>query len=176
MKQSLLRLTNQTLLVCFSIIYPFGLVFKSKYLVFILLCLALFWALKGYFDKKALYLLVSAFFIFVAFMRDFAFFYPVIVNLFMLFVFGSTLFQKESLITKLAKAQNPNLPPKGIKYTRNLTKIWSLFFFINAILSFALFFVDEKFWAFYCGVLSYILVGALFFGEILFRKVFIKGV
>ena len=38
------------------------------------------------------------------------------------------------------------------------------------------FFIDKNIWAVYCGFISYVLVGVLFFGEILFRKVFIKGV
>ncbi|MSN96710.1 DNA gyrase subunit B [Campylobacter sp. FMV-PI01] len=173
MKRFHLRLVNQILLSIFSVLYPFGIVFKSEFLLEIAFFLALFWGLKAYFDKKYCYFLVSLFFIFIAFFRKFAFFYPVLMNLAMFLVFFISL-KNESIITKFAKIKEPNLPQKGVIYTRNLTKIWCLFFIINGLFSFLLFFVNEKFWAIYCGFISYVLVFILFFGEILYRKVFIK--
>ena len=175
LKQSQTRLFNQIILTFFSVIYPFGVVFKSEFLPIIALLLAVLWSLKAYLDKNNSYFLIAMCFILVSFFRNFAFFYPVLVNLFMFILFFNSL-KSESIITKFAKIKNPNLPKEALIYTKNLTKIWCVFFTINGFLSFILFFINKNIWAIYCGFISYVLVGILFFGEILFRKVFIKGV
>lgn len=175
MKLSQVRLINQILLTIFSVLYPFGVVFKNEILIYIAIILAILWALKWFLEKKQIYLFIAIFFIFIAFIKNMAFFYPVLVNLLMLFLFATSL-KNEAIITRFARLKHHNLPKIAIKYTRNLTKIWSIFFIINAFLSFILIYIDEKFWAFYCGFISYVLIFLLLGGEIIFRRIFIKNV
>ena len=78
------------------------------------------------------------------------------------------------MITRLARLKEPDLDEKGVIYTRNLTKIWCVFFIFNAATSFFLaLFEDKIYWSVYSGIVSYVLMGALFGGEILYRKFFI---
>lgn len=103
-----------------------------------------------------------------------AYFYPAIVNLAFLAFFAMSL-RGESIITKLAKMQNPALDSRGVAYTRKLTKIWCTLFIFNALVGFALALFENKiYWSVFCGIVAYCLVGALFAGEILYRKFIFK--
>ena len=104
-----------------------------------------------------------------------AYLYPVLVSL-AFFAFFAFSLKNEAVITKIARLKEPDLDEKGVIYTRNLTKIWCAFFVFNAALSLALALIEDKlYWGVYSGAVSYALMGALFFGEILFRKRFIKS-
>ncbi len=61
-------------------------------------------------------------------------YYPVIVNILMLGLFSSSLWQQQSLIERLARIQEPDLPASGVSYTRNVTKIWCVFLLSMALL------------------------------------------
>lgn len=100
--------------------------------------------------------------------------YPVFMNLMMLALFASSLYQKETIIEKFARLKEPNLPPQAILYIRNLTKIWCVFFFANG--SIALFTAlesSERIWALYNGFIAYLLIGALMGGEWLYRRYYL---
>jgi uncharacterized membrane protein len=58
-------------------------------------------------------------------------FYPVVVNIVMLTVFGGSLWTAMPLVERLARLHDPHLPPEGIQYTRRVTQVWCLFFIIN---------------------------------------------
>ncbi len=101
--------------------------------------------------------------------------YPVIVNIIFLYLFTSSLFAKQSAIERLARIQEPNLSEQGVAYTRQVTKIWCLFFVINgSIATYTVFFTSMATWALYNGLISYLLMGALFIGEWFFRRLFVK--
>lgn len=55
-------------------------------------------------------------------------FYPVVVNICMLCVFAFSLKQPQSIIERLARLQEPELPPSGVAYTRKVTRVWCVFF------------------------------------------------
>lgn len=55
-------------------------------------------------------------------------FYPVVVNVCMLCVFAFSLKQPQSIIERLARLQEPELPPSGVAYTRKVTMVWCVFF------------------------------------------------
>lgn len=61
--------------------------------------------------------------------------YPVLVNLMMLAVFGSSLFAGQTVIEKLARLQQPDLPEKAVRYTRRVTQVWCVFFIANGTLA-----------------------------------------
>ncbi|RDU56722.1 hypothetical protein [Helicobacter sp. MIT 99-5507] len=126
-------------------------------------------------QRLAWILLGSIFLIhFLIGLKDLIYIYPVFINMLFCIVFLLSL-NGEALITQIAKKQaqirGKVLDNKAIKYTRNLTKIWILFFIINGLISLCLIFLEDKvYWMIYCGVVSYILIGILFIAEFLYRK------
>ena len=100
-------------------------------------------------------------------------FYPVVVNLFIFFVFFSSLFSKQTIIQKFAKLmEGKELDEKTLKYTRNLTYVWVGFTFLNLVISIFTLFASEKIWALYNGLISYILIGTIFAVEYPIRIAF----
>jgi uncharacterized membrane protein len=98
-------------------------------------------------------------------------FYPVAVNAAMLLLFGVTLLRPPSMIERLARLREPQLPPGAVRYTRVVTEVWCGFFLLNGggALYTALF-ADLAAWTLYNGMISYLLVALLFAGEILVRR------
>jgi uncharacterized membrane protein len=101
--------------------------------------------------------------------------YPVVVNLVMLAVFGGSLWTSMPLVERLARLREPNLPPEGVRYTRNVTRVWCVFFIVNG--SIALLTVvkgDIQLWTLWNGMIAYILMGTLMATEWLIRQRVIK--
>ena len=93
-------------------------------------------------------------------------FYPVLVNGAFLTVFAYSLIVPPSTIERLARLQDPRLPPAAIAYTRGVTQVWCVFFVINgAIALYTALFSSVAQWSFYNGFLAYLLMGFLFAGE-----------
>jgi Predicted membrane protein len=102
-------------------------------------------------------------------------FYPVVVNLVMLSVFGGSLWSAMPLVERLARLREPNLPPAGVRYTRQVTRIWCLFFIVNgSIALFTAVYGDMKLWTAWNGVIAYLLMGTLMAGEWLVRRRLMK--
>lgn len=163
-----------------SVLYPFALFFAGDFAFWVVWALAVLWIARGAFSsgfERRLSVLAAVFFIVcVIFKSGFlAYLYPVLVSLAFLAFFAFSL-KNEAVITKIARLKEPGLDEKGVIYTRNLTKIWCAFFVFNAAISLVLALMEDKlYWSVYSGAVSYALMGALFFGEILFRKRFIKS-
>ncbi|AEG02534.1 hypothetical protein [Methylomonas methanica] len=97
--------------------------------------------------------------------------YPVLVSLSFFAIFAYSLLYPPSAIERLARLEDPDLPAKGVAYTRKVTWVWSVFFFCNAGISLAtLWYGDPWLWSFYNGCLFYILMGLLMAGEMLIRR------
>ncbi|MBD0785247.1 hypothetical protein HUO09_02780 [Vibrio sp. Y2-5] len=97
-------------------------------------------------------------------------FYPVAVNACMLMVFASSLKQPQTIIERLARLQEPDLPQSGVDYTRKVTQIWCLFFLFNGITALYTCFLPIEIWTLYNGLISYLLIGALFAVEWVVRQ------
>jgi uncharacterized membrane protein len=97
-------------------------------------------------------------------------FYPVVVNVLMLSLFGSSLFQEQSMIERFARLREPDLPESGVRYTRNVTKIWCGFFITNGTIALITCFQSLEVWTLYNGLISYMLMGGLFVAEFLVRQ------
>ncbi|MDZ5459474.1 hypothetical protein SM757_23110 [Azohydromonas lata] len=97
--------------------------------------------------------------------------YPVLVNAALLLVFGASLLRGPSLVERLARLREPDLPPAGVAYTRRVTQAWCGFFVVNGsiALSTALWGSDAA-WALYNGLLAYGLMGLFFGVEWLLRQ------
>jgi uncharacterized membrane protein len=98
-------------------------------------------------------------------------FYPVVVNAVMLAVFGGSLWSTMPLVERLARLHEPHLPPAGVRYTRQVTRIWCLFFIVNGLIAlFTALHGDMRLWTAWNGVIAYLLMGSLMAGEWLVRR------
>lgn len=96
--------------------------------------------------------------------------YPLVVNIVMLTLFGGSLFSHMPVIERLARWREGELSPAAIRYTRRVTQTWCGFFIINGSISlWTCLYGDIHLWTLWNGLLSYLLMGALFAGEWLVR-------
>lgn len=96
--------------------------------------------------------------------------YPAVMNLSMLAAFVATLVRGPPMIERLARIMEPDLPESGVRWTRNVTRIWIAFFAMNgAIATWTAFYADWRLWTLYNGVIAYIAMGALLCGEFVLR-------
>lgn len=99
--------------------------------------------------------------------------YPVLVNGALLAAFGASLVSGPSMVERLARLREPDLPPAGVAYTRRVTQAWCVFFVVNgAICLGTALYSPEAVWSLYTGVVSYVLMGLMFGGEYLLRMRF----
>ena len=111
--------------------------------------------------------------------------YSVVINLTMLFVFGSTLFMPPNIIFRFATMSDKSIKgssfeQKVYKYCHKVTVIWCCFFILNGSAAALTTFADKifglspeaarKVWAVYNGGISYVLMGTLFVIEFIVRK------
>ena len=102
-------------------------------------------------------------------------FYPVLVNAAMLLAFALSLAYPPTIIERLARLQDPDLPPQGVQYTRRVTQVWCGFFIVNGSIAAATaVWSSFEIWSLYNGLIAYILMGLLFGGEYLLRRRFQK--
>lgn len=112
--------------------------------------------------------------------------YSVVINLTLLFIFGSTLFMPPNIIFRFATLSDKSIKGSSYeqqvyKYCRNVTIIWCSFFILNGTAAFCTTFADKlfgvspelssKIWGIYNGGISYILMGTLFVVEFIIRKI-----
>lgn len=96
--------------------------------------------------------------------------YPVLVNAAMLAAFAYSLMAPPSMVERLARMREPDLPAVAVEYTRRVTQVWCGFFVVNGALAFGTaVWASEAVWSLYTGVISYLLMGALFGIEFLVR-------
>ncbi|OWY28753.1 hypothetical protein [Herbaspirillum robiniae] len=96
--------------------------------------------------------------------------YPVAISAGMLALFGYSLFRPPSIIERMARLTDPDLPPFAVAYTRRVTQVWCVFFAVNGSIAFATaMWASPAVWSMYTGVVSYVAMGVLFAGEYLVR-------
>jgi uncharacterized membrane protein/acyl-CoA synthetase (AMP-forming)/AMP-acid ligase II len=102
--------------------------------------------------------------------------YPLLMNILFFAAFGSTLFFPPTMIFRFAAMQDKSikgsLNEKRIAaYCRKVTYVWCGFFIINgSIAAWTIFSGSDALWSVYNGLISYILIGTLFAGEFMVRK------
>jgi acyl-CoA synthetase (AMP-forming)/AMP-acid ligase II/3-hydroxymyristoyl/3-hydroxydecanoyl-(acyl carrier protein) dehydratase len=103
--------------------------------------------------------------------------YPVFINGVLLTVFSLTLWIPPSMIFRFAvlwdKTIRGSLAEKRVEaYCRKVTLVWCVFFVFNGgLAAAAAFFASDALWSLYTGGISYILIGILFGGELVVRKI-----
>lgn len=98
--------------------------------------------------------------------------YPAAVSLSMLMLFGGSVMRPPSIIERIARLSEPALTPAGVRYTRSVTLVWCAFFILNGtVAAYTALNASREVWVLYNGLVSYLLIGALFLGERLIRPV-----
>lgn len=95
---------------------------------------------------------------------------PALVSGVLLLSFARTLFVPPSMGERLARRRRPELSAEDVAYCRRVTEVWCLFFVGNG--AFTVWLAAHgalEMWALYTGLVSYVLVGALFLGEMIYR-------
>lgn len=95
--------------------------------------------------------------------------YPAAVSLAMLLLFGRTLLYPPSLVERIARLAEPDLPPAGVRYTRRVTIAWCVFFVVNGSVAASTVFFSREWWLLYNGLIAYLAMGLMFAGEWLLR-------
>ena len=97
--------------------------------------------------------------------------YPVLVNAGLLSMFAYSLTFPPTIVERLARLQQPDLPPAAVAYTRTVTWVWCGFFVVNGTLALATtLWASDALWTLYNGVIAYLLIGLLMGGELLVRR------
>jgi uncharacterized membrane protein len=96
--------------------------------------------------------------------------YPFALSLAAAYAFGTTLRRPPSLIERLARLSEPDLPASGQAYCRIVTMVWTVWLVVNATIAALLaILASEEAWALWTGLLAYVIMGLLFAGEMLIR-------
>jgi len=101
--------------------------------------------------------------------------YPVVMSLAAASTFAISLLRPPSLIERFARIRKPVLPNGAVEYCRGLTAIWAGWLLANAAITAALGeWASLQVWTLWTGLLSYLGSGALFFGEMAYRHLWIE--
>ena len=97
--------------------------------------------------------------------------YPVLISMLLLGLFAASLKVGPPMVERLARLREPQLPPRAIVYTRQVTRAWCVFFLCNGLCAAALtLWAPLSWWALYTGLISYGLIGLMFAIEWLIRQ------
>lgn len=97
--------------------------------------------------------------------------YPVLVNAVLLAVFGLSLLRPPSVVERLARLRQPDLPAAAVAYTARVTSVWCVFFVVNgAMAAWTALRGSDAVWALYNGLLAYLAMGGLMAAEWLVRR------
>ena len=92
--------------------------------------------------------------------------YPIAVSLATAAIFGLSLLHPPSVVERIVRIREPELPPHGVAYARRVTAVWTLFLIANAMISAAsAAWGSLETWTLWNGLISYVLMGTLFAGE-----------
>lgn len=95
---------------------------------------------------------------------------PALINGVLLLSFARTLVAPPSMGERLARRRRPELSADDVAYCRQVTRVWCVFFVANGAFSAWLAARGAlTTWTVYNGLVSYVLVGALFVGEMVYR-------
>jgi uncharacterized membrane protein len=89
--------------------------------------------------------------------------------------FAWSLVYPPTIIERIARITEPDLPAAGVRYTRAITLVWCGFFLCNGLAAlYTALYTSFEVWALYNGLIAYVLIGCLLGGELLYRHRFLK--
>lgn len=97
---------------------------------------------------------------------------PVLISVALLVTFGTTLRDGATpMIERFARLQDANLTADKVRWCRTTTLVWCGFFVANGVTAAILAtWAPLSWWALYTGLGAYLIMGALFAGEFVLRK------
>ena len=108
--------------------------------------------------------------------HDAMLYYPVLMNAGLLLLFGSSLAFPPTIVERIARLRHPDLPDEALPYLRRVTMAWCVFFVGNgAVALYTATLTSFETWALYTGLIAYLLIGAMFAGELLTRMRAMRG-
>jgi uncharacterized membrane protein len=98
-------------------------------------------------------------------------YYPVLVNAVMLLLFSASLVYPPTVVERIARLRDRDLPAEAVPYLRRVTIAWCVFFVGNGALAlYTAARASFETWALYNGLIAYLLIGAMFGAELLTRR------
>ncbi|MCL1047418.1 hypothetical protein L2737_19130 [Shewanella electrodiphila] len=177
----LLQIVTAIVIICYPLAVYFGLQYLPPGTIALLLCAILIARLA--LNKRQLKTMVLPILVgigltaasFIAKRNDWLLYYPVVINMTMLGLFTSSLIKGPSMIERLAKLKEPDLPDSAIPYLNNVTRLWCGLFIINGLAAFyTAEFATLELWTLYNGLIAYIFMGLLLGGEWIYRNFWLK--
>lgn len=179
--QLFLQIATSLLLLLYPLAVYFGLNYLPAGTIALVLCVILI--LRLVIQKQQVKAMILPIIVgigltaasFIAKRHDWLLYYPVVVNLSMLLLFVFSLKFGPSMIERLARLKDPNLPDEAIPYLKKVTLIWCGLFVLNG--SVALYtakYSSLEIWTLYNGLIAYLLIGSLLGGEWLYRTIWLN--
>ena len=170
------------IVVVASVFYPFIVYFGLQHispamfsLLFLVMAILRFYTARDRSDVAQIFvLLVVALYsvgILITGNQHWLKLYPVVMSASIAMLFALSLLQPESLIERVARSRGATITPKAKRYTQRLTLIWAILLTVNALVAFYIAqYANFEVWVFYCGFLSYVIIGCFIVGELIYRK------
>lgn len=96
--------------------------------------------------------------------------YPAVLSGLVAAVFANSLRHPPSLVERFARIKDPQLTQSGQAYCRQVTGVWTVWLLANALIAAALaVWASLGLWTLWTGLISYLVMGTLFVGEIILR-------
>ncbi len=172
----LFKAVTIVLTICYPFLIYWGLQHypAASLLPFLLIMLVVRWFSANRNEERIVLVAVVAIVIIISVTWNYSLglkFYPALVNLGLLILFGGSLLTSTSLVERLARLHDQQISPRVVAYTRRVTQAWTIFFVFNGCIAMitALWASDEV-WLLYNGFIAYLLIGALAGGEWLLRQ------
>ena len=100
--------------------------------------------------------------------------YPAVVVGCFLAVFAFSL-RGTPLVEKFARGMGEALDERGVSYCRKATVAWTIFLAAHFAVTVCTVFASPGVWAVYNGFIAYVLLGAMFLGEYVARRMARNG-
>ena len=100
--------------------------------------------------------------------------YPAVVVGCFLVVFAISL-RGTPLVERFARGMGENLDARGVAYCRKATVAWTVFLAVHFAVTTLTVFASPGVWAVYNGCVAYALIGAMFLGEYVARRIARNG-
>lgn len=102
---------------------------------------------------------------------------PIAINFAMAALFAVSLWRNDPLVTRFARLQRHSMTAEVERYTRRLTLVWVVWLALLGVAGILIaLHGDERWGAWWSGLLDYLLVAALFVGELVYRHRSVRGV
>ena len=101
--------------------------------------------------------------------------YPVLINFGLAALFGYSLLRPPSLVERIARLREPDLPDDAAAYCWRVTLVWAAFGVFNGSIAWGTaVWGTLEMWTLWTGLIAYILMGVLFAGELMVRSVVLR--